>query len=154
MSDWYELIGQTPVKIEGDIIECARLFEQMERRVAITNVMGMVLVSTVFLGLDHSFRGGRAILFETMAFRDGEAGYEQERCSTWAEAEAQHARMCADVVRPAAMFAYVLRTLKDAWGRAKEDLWRRWRRDVLSIELSDMEKMWEDMDRKISEREW
>ena len=58
MSDWYELIGQTPVRIEGDIIECARRFEGMDRRVDETRVFGCI-VSTIFLGLDHNYPGGR-----------------------------------------------------------------------------------------------
>ena len=35
MSDWYELIGQTPVRIEGDILTKALSFEHADRRVAL-----------------------------------------------------------------------------------------------------------------------
>lgn len=52
-----------------------------------------VRVSTVFLGVDHSFDGGPPLLFETMVF-GGPLDEEQERCSTWAQAEAMHAAMC------------------------------------------------------------
>lgn len=49
-------------------------------------------ISTVFLAIDHSFGRGPPMLFETMVFRDGvPAGDEMARCSTWEEAEAQHA---------------------------------------------------------------
>jgi hypothetical protein len=51
-------------------------------------------VSTIFLGVDHNFgfdSDARPVLFETMTF-GGPLPLEQERCCTWDEAEAQHAR--------------------------------------------------------------
>ena len=66
---------------------------EADRRVAFTTV-GEASVSTVFLGQDHSFeKNGPPLLFETMVFGGPQDG-EMERCSTWAEAEAMHARMC------------------------------------------------------------
>lgn len=65
------------------------------RTVTFTESNG-VKVSTVFLGLDHSWGDGPPLLFETMEFggpRDGDC----DRCSTWDEAEAQHAAMCRRV---------------------------------------------------------
>jgi hypothetical protein len=50
-----------------------------------------MIVSTVFIGLDHNFGGGAApMLFETMIFDGGEDDY-QTRCATWDEAEQMHA---------------------------------------------------------------
>lgn len=49
-----------------------------------------VTVSTVFLGLDHNFGDGPPLLFETMIFGGPHADF-QARCSTWSEAEKQHA---------------------------------------------------------------
>ena len=46
----------------------------------------------MFLGLDHSFGGGAPLLFETMVF-GGPLDGEQERYSTWNEAEAGHKLM-------------------------------------------------------------
>jgi len=46
-------------------------------------------VSTVFLGLDHSFGEGPPLLFETMIFGGPEDGY-QDRYSTWDEAIEGH----------------------------------------------------------------
>ena len=46
-------------------------------------------VSTVFLGLDHSFGGGTPILFETMIF-GGEYDDYQERYHTLEEAQVGH----------------------------------------------------------------
>lgn len=61
-------------------------------------------VSTVFLGVDHSFdAAGGPVLFETMVFGPPGHGEEDEdhlrleRCRTWAEAEAQHARVLGEV---------------------------------------------------------
>lgn len=67
-------------------------------RVARQQVRGAT-VSTVFLGLDHSFhKGGPPVLWETMVFRKGEGGKrvggEQDRCSGSREqALAMHQRM-------------------------------------------------------------
>jgi hypothetical protein len=58
-------------------------------RVAETTV-GEAWVSTVFLGIDRNiYRKGPPILFETMIF-GGRLNKFQNRCSTWAEAEAMH----------------------------------------------------------------
>jgi hypothetical protein len=77
--------------------------ETENRHVAVTFV-GVLQISTVFLGLDHSFReSGPPILFETMIFGDDEDDY-QRRCATWEEAEAMHARaveIAVDRVRKA-----------------------------------------------------
>jgi hypothetical protein len=60
-----------------------------ERIVAQTR-LGDVLVSTVFLGLDHGWgRKGPPILFETMIF-GGEFDEDCWRYSSWDDAEAGH----------------------------------------------------------------
>ena len=82
----YILEGQTP-KLAPDIMEWTRWFEKADRHVGDTQV-GKLRVSTVFLGLDHSFTGGTPILFETMIF--GAEEEYQERYATWQEAEAGH----------------------------------------------------------------
>jgi hypothetical protein len=53
--------------------------------------IGDVTVSTVWLGLDHSFDGGPPLIFETMIF-GGEHDQYQERYSTLEEARAGHER--------------------------------------------------------------
>ncbi len=63
-----------------------------DRRVAETWIDD-VRISTVFLGLDHSFLpGADPLLFETMVFVDGET-HEMRRYFIWEEAEAGHAEM-------------------------------------------------------------
>jgi hypothetical protein len=77
-----------------DVIEWARGFSADQQRVAKTTV-GVVDVSTVFLGTDHNFAGsGPPVLFETMIF-GGEHDQAQWRYTTRAEAEAEHARIVA-----------------------------------------------------------
>ena len=93
MSDKYLLKGHEPYLVD-DFLTWAHGFETLDRQVANTQI-GDVRVSTVFLGLDYSF--GRVeipILFETMIFGGTHDEY-QNRCSTWEEAEAMHARAVA-----------------------------------------------------------
>jgi len=112
----YILVGQTPVQCD-DLMEWASSMGGDGRRVALTRV-GPITVSTVFLGLDHNFHRSFSgnwseppILFETMAYIESIRPHEnchcfecrnptefldfQERCSTWLEAETQHAAVVA-----------------------------------------------------------
>ena len=91
MSDKYILQGKKVVP--ADLMTWAKWFETGDRHVANTAI-GDVRVSTVFLGLDHSFGHGEPLLFETMIF-GGEHNDYQTRCSTWEQAEAQHAEAVA-----------------------------------------------------------
>lgn len=52
-----------------------------------------ILVSTVFLGLDHRYGDGPPLLFESMIF-GGPLSGEQRRYSTKAEALAGHEALC------------------------------------------------------------
>jgi len=117
MSGHYTLVGQTPVPC-SDVIEWAQWFETADRRVARTSCwFGLVLVSTVFLGLDHNFArdfgdlDAPPLLFESMTFWRREGGYETERCSTWPEAEAQHAAMVHQVRSLRSLCAWLWRHL-------------------------------------------
>jgi hypothetical protein len=93
MIDKYILRGKTPVPVKG-LFEWGEWMQTADRRVAHDDIDG-VSVSTVFLGLDHGFGHGAPKLFETMVF--GLDDDYQERYSTWAEAEAGHARAVAIV---------------------------------------------------------
>ena len=73
--------------------EWARMFDGRDRVVGRTEV-GKARVSTVFLGIDHSFGMGPPLWFETMVF-GGEHDEATFRYTTWAEAEAGHARVVA-----------------------------------------------------------
>jgi hypothetical protein len=127
MLEHYTLIGQTPV-IESDLLTWARAFEIAERRVALTRVLDLCEVSTIFLGLDHNWsREGPPILFESMAFWLDEGGYEQARCATWSEAEQQHAAMVRELARPISVLRFAARTLAGAWQSAAADWKQRWK---------------------------
>ena len=97
MNDKYILDGKTPVPV-GDITEWGRWFETADRKVG-DDTVGDARVSTVVLGLDHNFGVGRPLLFETMIF-GGERDQEQERYSTWEEAEARHKEIVEELKSP------------------------------------------------------
>lgn len=84
----YILEGKTPKAVD-DVIEWGQWFEKANRQVADTKLPHGVRVSTVFLGLDHSFGDGPPILFETMIF-GGKHNEYQERYATWEEAKSGH----------------------------------------------------------------
>jgi hypothetical protein len=93
MSQYYILDGHQPVP--ADLMAWALWFGEADRKVAMTDIDG-VKVSTVFLGIDHSFTGGPPELFETLVF-----GLDDDRCdryATWDEAVAGHERIVAALV--------------------------------------------------------
>lgn len=94
MTDKYILDGKKLVKCE-DFLTWARWFETADRRVAVEQ-HDDVKVSTVFLGIDHSFGVEKPLLFETMVF-GGQYDNHQKWYSTWEEAEKGHAEMCKKV---------------------------------------------------------
>jgi len=95
MSEHYRLEGKTVVPC--DLRTWAKSIEG-NHHVA-DETIGEARVSTVFLGLDHSFGGPVPILFETMVF-GGALDGEQVRYTNWDDAERGHAEMC-DRVRVA-----------------------------------------------------
>jgi hypothetical protein len=87
---YYILKDKVPVQVH-DMEEWMDAFRLHDSRiVAKTDLPDDIQVSTVFLGMDHSFGDdGPPILFETMIFGGALDGY-QERYSTWEEAEEGH----------------------------------------------------------------
>lgn len=95
---YYILRDGEPVPV-NDVLEWSRWIEDDpafdKRRIARTKVSEDVEVSTVFLGLDHSFLpGATPILFETLVF-GGERDGEMERYCTLEDAMQGHERMLA-----------------------------------------------------------
>lgn len=91
MNDKYDKKGRLL-----SLLEWAELMEDMEyKRVALTELPDGKTVSTVWLGLDHSFsEAGPPIIFETMVFPKGDLGeLDMERYATLEEAEAGHRLM-------------------------------------------------------------
>lgn len=84
--------GGKPVP-EPDLLKWAGWFQNAERHVA-KEKLGPVFISTVFLGIDHSFFEGPPILWETMFFCDGKQDGNAARCAGSREqSEAMHADM-------------------------------------------------------------
>ena len=110
MSDLYILDDENrPVPVEDPLEWAKWLQENRAREVVKLDQIARYFVSTRFMGMDMDIRGAvlammggprRApLVFETHA-RDtsrspGDPGFliEQERCSTWKEAEEQHAEV-------------------------------------------------------------
>jgi hypothetical protein len=94
MGEYYDRQGN-PLTL----MEWASMFETRgdQKRVAETTLPNGRWVSTVWLGLDHSFGGGPPLIFETMVFpSQGDMGdLDGDRYSTEAEALAGHARLVA-----------------------------------------------------------
>jgi hypothetical protein len=89
----YILDGHTPV-LETNTLKWGAWFEKADRIIKTTSIKGYAgTVSTVFLGLDHSFGSEAPLLFETMIF-GGKHNEYQARCSTWDEAIKQHRVAC------------------------------------------------------------
>ena len=87
----YILEGHKAV-LEPDLIKWAIWFEKADRQVGLTKLENDICISTVFMGLNHSFIDDRVpILFETMVF-GGILNQERERYSTWQDAEEGHKR--------------------------------------------------------------
>ena len=83
------LVDREPVKCT--LLEWGAWFETDERRIDQTDI-GDVHISTVFLGIDHSFgASGPPVLFETMIF-GGEHDQYQDRCCTYTEAKKMHTK--------------------------------------------------------------
>jgi hypothetical protein len=85
--------GKTPIRVR-DVVDWGRWMELRDRHVA-RDLVGPILVSTVFLGVDHSivFQEDRGpVVFETMIFSDQKEMDEMfcRRYRTWAEAERGH----------------------------------------------------------------
>ena len=92
----YILDGHSAIEC-NDILEWSKWFEaNMKNHHVADEKIGDARVSTVFLGIDHSFGDGPPLLFETMVF-GGPLDQEQYRCTTWEQAELMHAEMVGRV---------------------------------------------------------
>lgn len=77
-----------------EMMEWAEAFESQDRAVA-KDTVGGIDVSTVYLGIDHSFGQGPPLIFETMVFNHGRSEEYQWRYSTEEGARTGHARILA-----------------------------------------------------------
>lgn len=74
-----------------------KMFSRSDRRVGSDTIEGKY-ISTVFLGIDHSFDPSELHIFETMVFthKGGESIF-CERYATWVDAEKGHEAACKNV---------------------------------------------------------
>ena len=101
MSERYILVDRRSVPCPW-LLSWATWMETEDRHVKET-IQDDVRVSTVFLGLDHSFgQSGPPILFESMCFVAGE-GVDQRRYATWEEAERGHDDMVREIFKARAI---------------------------------------------------
>jgi hypothetical protein len=89
MSDYYILDGHKTRAVDAKT--WATWWKKNDRHVGNDTINGS-RISTVFLGLDHSFGDGPPMLFETLVF-DGPLDGEMERYETWKQAEIGHRTM-------------------------------------------------------------
>lgn len=96
--EYYMLVNGKIVGTD-DVIEWGRWFENIENRIVEQTEIDGVRVSTIFLGIDHSFNFGKrkALLCETMVFGGDHDDY-QERYATLGEAKQRHAAI-VDAIR-------------------------------------------------------
>src|SRR5690348_11829956 len=86
MSDKYDKNGK-PLSL----MAWATLLEDRDYKRVASSQIGQYLISTVWLGLNHNYDGGKPLIFETMVFGPDDEEYT-ERYSTEAEALAGHKR--------------------------------------------------------------
>jgi hypothetical protein len=88
MNNKYILDENGNPKVEQDLLKWGKWFETAEIHVG-NDTIGGVQISTVFLGLDHSFGGKKPLIYETMIF-GGKHDQYQERYYTKEEALEGH----------------------------------------------------------------
>lgn len=87
-SRYYVLVDGEPVGCD-DVLAWGKFFANRDiSKIGYTEIGG-IAISTVFLGVDHSYGGGEPLLFETMVF-GGEYSEYQERYSTKKQAIEGH----------------------------------------------------------------
>lgn len=100
MPEYYILEDNKPVPCK-DLIEWGEWMSKNDRTVKRTERDG-ILVSTVFLGLNHAFHpNAPPLLFESMVFPQYKEGKfydtDMDRYHTWEEALEGHEAMCRKV---------------------------------------------------------
>lgn len=100
MSDGkFAVLNERNEVVPATIEEWGAFLKDPERGRVAKTAVGDRWISTVFLGMDHSFSDDpEPLWFETMVFTHGKAGY-QRRYTTWEQAEAGHREVVGLVER-------------------------------------------------------
>jgi len=110
----YILDDQGNPVIEANLDKWARWFERLENRVLRSDHVGEVHVSTVFLGVDHSFSSApKPILWETMIF-GGHYDQRQWRYDSREAAEKGHRKALKLVTDRAKKISEAVRVIETA----------------------------------------
>lgn len=93
--NYYKRDGTPYPEGEQGLMEWSEDFENFDKKIVKQETLpNGKWVSTVWLGLDHSFLGGDPLIFETMVFESkGGDDVDMERYSTEEEALEGHKRM-------------------------------------------------------------
>ena len=97
--------NHVPVQIgndQSDINHYLQWMSESDNIIVRRDSIGLVHVSTVFLGMDHEWRQDhqhQPVLFETMVFDSKAFKGKQQRCCTWDQALTQHGQVLASVLR-------------------------------------------------------
>jgi hypothetical protein len=98
--EFYILNDDGEIEVTHDVLVWGRWFETGERHLAWDMLSDGSVISTVFIGLDHSFWAGIGphvpLLWETMVF-NGPLADEQDRYATREEALRGHEAMVTRV---------------------------------------------------------
>ncbi len=98
MSRKYVLNEHGEPEREDNVLVWGHWMERAENRTVAKTKVGQAMVSTVFLGLDHDFRGmGPPVLWETMVFDPPDGDERQQRYTSRAAAEAGHIEVVEQV---------------------------------------------------------
>jgi len=81
----------------NNIYEWGKMFEDFKSRIIAQDNFREILISTVFLGINHGFDEEKPLLFETMIFGGKNDGYT-DRYNTYSEAEEGH-KKAVELVR-------------------------------------------------------
>lgn len=92
MAEYYDRAGN-PITLT----QWSRLMEDNDYRIIARDRVGDLLISTIWLGLNHNHWGGRPLVYETMVFGDDEL--ETERYQTEAEAILGHQMMVSKITQ-------------------------------------------------------
>lgn len=119
MSDHYKLDDEgNPIRCTTE--EWGHWFEaNVDQRIVKKTQTKESEVSTVFLGLDHAFGGGRPLIYESLVF-GGPMENEMNRYSTKEEALKGHAEL-VDAVNRAELTKTAIGKAAESFGRSTEE---------------------------------
>ena len=99
MSSYYIFDKESKtIEMTEDHVRFAKWFNNFDNRKVAQDYIGPYFVSTVALGLNHCWDGGKPITFETMVFKEDDSAEKIcERYATYDEALEGHLEVCEEV---------------------------------------------------------